>query len=260
VIAQLSIGLLTFVRPRRLGTFGSTVKAGRVDDFKIGDVRPVPAGKFYVARVPEGFIALCWKCPHVGCTVPWEPLGPVEDADRAFADRGHFKCACHASQYNRYGQITNGPAPGPMDRFPLRIETAPSWSIPVPSGRSRARSRGRRTLRRPEARDIGEFGQRGVVGTLHLLTTTQCVDASITGQQKAAATAALEASVVEPHAARCDLTDDAVVFDIPGELATVQTAQLNPGNTGPAIGFGGVEKRCGHAHLGFMNARFPVFR
>jgi cytochrome b6-f complex iron-sulfur subunit len=138
VAAQLCLGLLTFFRPRRLGSFGSTVKAGRIDDFQVGDVRSVPAGKFYVVRVPEGFIALWWKCPHLGCTVPWHPLGPVEDADRGFAERGHFKCPCHSSQYNRYGQITYGPAPRPMDRFPLRIDNG---TIFVDTGPERAISR-----------------------------------------------------------------------------------------------------------------------
>ena len=120
--SQLAIGLPSFLQPKRLGSFGSTVVAGTVDQLQVGDVVPIPAGKFYLSRLPEGFVALWWKCPHLGCTVQWLAREPVEDADRGFAQQGHFKCPCHSSQYSRNGQIVRGPAPRPMDRFPLRID------------------------------------------------------------------------------------------------------------------------------------------
>jgi len=144
LLGQWSIGFLSFFTPRRLGAFGGTVVAGSVTDFKIGDVKQVRDGKFYITRVPEGFFALYWKCPHLGCTVPWAPQdpampGPPDGGDQAFTTTGRFKCPCHGSIYNRYGQIIQGPAPRPMDRFPLNID--PSGKIVVQTGPSVAISR-----------------------------------------------------------------------------------------------------------------------
>jgi cytochrome b6-f complex iron-sulfur subunit len=147
IVGQWSIGFLGFFTPRRLGAFGATVNAGTVTEFQMGDVKTIREGKFYVTRVPEGFIALYWKCPHLGCTVPWadgDPAmpGPPGAGDLAFIDQGRFKCPCHGSIYNRYGQIIQGPAPRPMDRFPLTIDA--SGRIQVETGPSKA-------ITRPEA-------------------------------------------------------------------------------------------------------------
>jgi len=144
LLGQWSIGFVSFFTPRRLGAFGGTVTAGMVTDFKLGDVKVVREGKFYVTRVPEGFFALYWKCPHLGCTVPWAPQdpampGPPDGGDQAFTDKGRFKCPCHGSIYNRYGQIIQGPAPRPMDRFPIKIDA--SGRITVETGPSKSISR-----------------------------------------------------------------------------------------------------------------------
>jgi cytochrome b6-f complex iron-sulfur subunit len=65
--------------------------------------------------------------------------GPPDGGDLAFIDNGRFKCPCHGSIYNRYGQIIQGPAPRPMDRFPLKID--PSGKITVETGPSKVISR-----------------------------------------------------------------------------------------------------------------------
>jgi len=141
LLGQWSVGFLGFFYPQKVGAFGGVVTAGNVSELKVGDVKMVREGKFYVTRVPEGFLALYWKCPHLGCTVPWketDPVmgGPPDDGDKSFAQSGRFSCPCHGSIYNRYGQIVQGPAPRPMDRFPLTIDggkilvdTAPSKTV-----------------------------------------------------------------------------------------------------------------------------------
>jgi len=42
-------------------------------------------------------------CTHLGCTVNMVETG--------------YKCPCHGSTYNRYGQVTGGPAPLPLVYF-----------------------------------------------------------------------------------------------------------------------------------------------
>lgn len=107
---QAGLASLGMVWPRKVSGFGSIVKAGRVDDFPVNTVTRVREGKFYISRVPEGLIALYWKCTHLGCTVPW-----VET-------EGQFHCPCHSSTYNRVGKNTGGPAPRPMDRMAVEIK------------------------------------------------------------------------------------------------------------------------------------------
>ena len=141
LLGQWSLGFLGFFVPRRLGAFGGVVSAGTPADYKVGDVKVFRDGKFYITQVPEGFLALYWKCPHLGCTVPWKPDeqvmgGPPGEGDVPFAQAGRFHCPCHGSIYNRYGQIISGPAPRPMDSFPISfaggkisVDTAPAGVI-----------------------------------------------------------------------------------------------------------------------------------
>ena len=129
-------GFLGFFYPHKTGAFGGTITAGTADELKVGDVKVVPDGKFYVSRVPEGFLALWWKCPHLGCTVPWKDNEESIGQDVGRFDKGEFHCPCHGSRYNRYGQIVFGPAPRPMDAFPvtidgdkIKVETGPQKAV-----------------------------------------------------------------------------------------------------------------------------------
>lgn len=99
---------------------------------------PIPEGRFFLLNLeagttpngeetPGGLLALWRKCPHLGCTVPWRP-------DFTFLGRtGWFVCPCHGSTYTKEGGIiVKGPAPRPMDRFPLEVQD--DGSIVVTTG------------------------------------------------------------------------------------------------------------------------------
>jgi cytochrome b6-f complex iron-sulfur subunit len=118
LLGQSAVGFVSFFWPKKVGAFGGQVNAGAVADLAVGAVQVVREGKFYVSHVPEGILALWWKCPHLGCTVPWKPDDPSMDQ---VAGKGRFNCPCHGSIYDRYGQIVQGPAPRPMDIFPVEI-------------------------------------------------------------------------------------------------------------------------------------------
>ena len=112
--AELVWIVVSFVRPRRERAAGdptSLVVAGAVDDFATGSVTAVPAGRFYLVRLEDGgFLALHRRCPHLGCSVPWE-----EKARR-------FVCPCHGSSFDVRGDLQSPPAPRALDLFPVRIE------------------------------------------------------------------------------------------------------------------------------------------
>ncbi|HET7078381.1 MAG TPA: ubiquinol-cytochrome c reductase iron-sulfur subunit [Chloroflexia bacterium] len=114
---------LAYFWPRKIGTFGSKISAGTLDDIKDGDVLMFREGKFYLSRYQEPalgnkdvILALYWKCKHLGCTVPWKP-------DESFgANQGIFHCPCHGSIYLRTGQNVAGPAPAPLDIMEITLD------------------------------------------------------------------------------------------------------------------------------------------
>ncbi|MBI3977532.1 MAG: ubiquinol-cytochrome c reductase iron-sulfur subunit [Chloroflexi bacterium] len=119
LLAQVGGAFVDFFRPRKIGAFGTELAIGTADQFPVGSITRFTEGKFYVSHVPEGFLAFYQKCPHLGCTVPWEPTQQSEDKVQA---KGRFNCPCHASIYNRYGEIVAGPAPRPLDLMQVRVE------------------------------------------------------------------------------------------------------------------------------------------
>ncbi len=108
--AQAGKALLDFMTPvLEEGSFGTVIYAGKVNEFEVGSVNYFREARFYLVRLEPGFLALYRKCPHLGCVVPW-----VE----AESD---FNCPCHSSLFNVVGEVLSGPAPRPMDTFPVEI-------------------------------------------------------------------------------------------------------------------------------------------
>ena len=107
---------LAYFYPRRIGTFGGKIELpGTLADYPLNTVTRIREGKFYLSHVPEGLLALYWKCAHLGCTVPWK-----EDEEFQ-GNAGIFRCPCHGSIYLRTGQNVAGPAPRPLDLMAIEL-------------------------------------------------------------------------------------------------------------------------------------------
>ena len=111
LFGQAAVALYQFLRPAvQEGVFGGKVAAGNVKEFRVGTVSTIRSMHGFVSRVgPEGALVMAWKCPHLGCTVPW-----VEA-------EGKFDCPCHGSIYSTKGEVLAGPAPRPLDLYPAEI-------------------------------------------------------------------------------------------------------------------------------------------
>ncbi|MCB9419814.1 MAG: Rieske 2Fe-2S domain-containing protein [Ardenticatenaceae bacterium] len=115
VFGQAAVALLKYIKPVSAGGFGGEVYAGKVEEFAINSINRILAGRFYIARRDDGILALWQKCTHLGCAVPW-----VEE-------EGQFHCPCHGSLYNKEGEVIGGPAPRPLDLFPVSIRSGEVW-------------------------------------------------------------------------------------------------------------------------------------
>jgi len=111
------------ISPPPSRAFGGLVRAGRPQDYAVGEVKAWGSGRFYMVRGPSGFVALYRQCPHLRCTIP-----PPE--------HGIFECKCHLSRFGLTGELLRGPAQRPMDRFPIRlvngelvVTTGEAWVI-----------------------------------------------------------------------------------------------------------------------------------
>jgi len=87
------------------------VAAGHIDEFAPATVTAVGPGGFYLARLANGaLLALSRTCTHLGCAVAWDEK------------QRRFSCPCHGSTFSLVGEVLNGPAPRPLDTYPVRLE------------------------------------------------------------------------------------------------------------------------------------------
>lgn len=105
------VGLL-YLRPRAgAAQQHGKVLAGRVEEFPPGSVTEFRDGRFFLLRTADGgFLALYRRCPHLGCTLNWQP------------HTRQFYCPCHASTFDEYGNIADAPAGRALDTFAVSIE------------------------------------------------------------------------------------------------------------------------------------------
>ena len=100
----------------------SIFEVGTIDDFSTGAdpdtygvvyVEPKwkNANRFFVIRETSRIYALFARCPHLGCTVNWFPGLKI------------YKCPCHGSQFHSNGVNFAGPAPRPLDRLKISMNT-----------------------------------------------------------------------------------------------------------------------------------------
>ncbi len=144
LISQIA-GFLGFFNLRHPTGFGGVVNVAKSRIPKKGDdpIR-VSEGKFWLVNLQGaqgdvlgvggtgGLMALYWKCPHLGCSVPWNPA--FNGAQVNFPGvTGWFRCPCHGSTYSRAGVRVFGPAPRPMDT--MLVEVNGDGSLNVNTGK-----------------------------------------------------------------------------------------------------------------------------
>lgn len=126
VIAGAAAGGLDYIYPRGVSGFGGTVSVAPAAVPGPGQKVQIPVGRFWLVNLTEeqggpGLLALWWKCPHLGCTVPWRPTFVWPDPTTGAPKQGWFRCPCHGSTYTDAGVRVFGPAPRSMDTMALSV-------------------------------------------------------------------------------------------------------------------------------------------
>lgn len=90
--------------------------AGDVSLFEKERIYPFSTGRFYLSRLNDGgFLAISTKCTHLGCTVQFK-----NKDDK-------FLCPCHASAFDKYGEVLSPPATRALDILPITISKGKVW-------------------------------------------------------------------------------------------------------------------------------------
>lgn len=116
-LGALLLAFTRFLYPRVLFEPSPVFKAGRPEDYIVGDVseKYKESQRVWIVRKKDGIYALLAICTHLGCTPRW-----LKSEDK-------FKCPCHGSGFKRSGVNFEGPAPRPLER--LKIGLSPEGEI-----------------------------------------------------------------------------------------------------------------------------------
>lgn len=110
VMGELIFGTFAFLWPRRKGTKVETVFiAGKVTDFKVGEIIPFRKERTFLLRTEGGFLAISAICTHLHCIVNWNEM------------LKKFECPCHGAKFNLNGEVLEGPPPRPLDLYKLQL-------------------------------------------------------------------------------------------------------------------------------------------
>jgi cytochrome b6-f complex iron-sulfur subunit len=140
-LGAMAASFLGFFNLRKPTGFGGVVTVAKARIPKSGDEPArVSEGKFWLSNLQGaqgdvlgvggagGLLALYWKCPHLGCTVPWNPSFQGGQVNYP-GITGWFRCPCHGSTYSRAGIRVFGPAPRPMDTMLLTVNGDGSLNV-----------------------------------------------------------------------------------------------------------------------------------
>lgn len=110
-LVSIEVGYLLFDMFRNKSdedTSGDWFSAGRLNTFEQNKLYPFGSANFYLSVMDDGgLLALSIKCTHLGCIIQPDDTG--------------FQCPCHASSFNKLGEVLSPPATRSLDVFPIKI-------------------------------------------------------------------------------------------------------------------------------------------
>ena len=128
---------LDIIYPSTVTGFGGKVSVPASAIPPPGEKVQIASGRFWLVNLTQeqggpGLLALWWRCPHLGCTVPWRPTFNWPDPSTGALRQGWFRCPCHGSTYTDAGVRVFGPAPRSLDT--MAISVAGNGDLTVDTG------------------------------------------------------------------------------------------------------------------------------
>jgi cytochrome b6-f complex iron-sulfur subunit len=127
VVASAAACGVDLLYPRGVTGFGGRVNINPNEVPPPGGKVQIARGRFWLVNLTEeqggpGLLALWWKCPHLGCTVPWRETFVFPDPTTSADKQGWFRCPCHGSTYTDAGIRVFGPSPRSLDTMELTVD------------------------------------------------------------------------------------------------------------------------------------------
>jgi cytochrome b6-f complex iron-sulfur subunit len=110
-----AVGVIgAYLRPRTRGELVGerTVRAGRIEDLRIGEARLVRHGTtpFFIVRLDASrVIALSAVCTHLRCILAFD------------RERRGLVCPCHAGRFDLAGNVLSGPPPRALASYGVSL-------------------------------------------------------------------------------------------------------------------------------------------
>jgi nitrite reductase/ring-hydroxylating ferredoxin subunit len=99
-------------------TFGD-VAGGTVASLPVGSLNVVNGVSAAIGRDAKGVYAMTLTCTHQGCDI----------ATRGSVSPAGISCACHGSTFDANGNVTGGPASGPLAHFAVSVDAAGNLTV-----------------------------------------------------------------------------------------------------------------------------------
>jgi cytochrome b6-f complex iron-sulfur subunit len=113
-----AFGAFRFMFPEVLYEPPTIFKIGKPTDDGMGVTDTLKKERqIWVVRNERGLYVLVAICRHLGCTPNW------------FLDQQRFRCPCHGSIYDIYGNVRGGPAPRTLWRAAISLDSVDGRSL-----------------------------------------------------------------------------------------------------------------------------------
>ena len=99
-------------------TFGD-VSGGTVASLPVGSLVVVTGVSAAIGRDAKGVYAMTLTCTHQGCDI----------ATRGAVAPSGVSCSCHGSTFDANGNVTGGPASGPLAHFAVTADSAGNLTV-----------------------------------------------------------------------------------------------------------------------------------